>query len=91
MTADGSVNHKQLSSPNHKPEAGQGSLRDAARHNTDKHNDQQPADNLRADNTRVAGRVLFQRANGGDLRHLMTKEAPNRPQCESLKISITKG
>lgn len=42
VTADGLVNHKHLSSHNHKPEAGQGCLLDALRHNTDKYNDQQP-------------------------------------------------
>lgn len=42
VTADGSVNHKYLSSHNHKPEAGQGCLLDTLRHKTDKYNDQQP-------------------------------------------------
>lgn len=42
VTADGSVNHKHLSSHNHKPDAGQGCLLDTLRHNTDKYNDQQP-------------------------------------------------
>lgn len=42
VTADGSVNHRQLSSHNHKPEAGRGCQLDTLRHNTDKHNDQQP-------------------------------------------------
>lgn len=42
VTVDGSVNHKHLSSRNHKPEAGQGCLLDTPRHNADKYNDQQP-------------------------------------------------
>lgn len=42
VTADGSVNHKRLSSRNHKPETGQGCLQDTPRHKTDKYNDQQP-------------------------------------------------
>lgn len=42
VTADGSVNHKYLSSPNHKPERGRGCQPDTVRHNADKYNDQQP-------------------------------------------------
>lgn len=42
VTADGSVNHKCLSSHYHKPEAGRGCQPDTVRRNADKYNDQQP-------------------------------------------------